>query len=170
MSKPQMSKSRMIRPHVAALALALFAPFAFAQFSLNAPPPTRAYVNYTAEPQTIPAGKHGVLQLHFQLLQGFHVNSHTPKSKLLIPTALTLQPPAGVTAGELEYPPGQPFSFSFDPNEKVDVYAGAFTVKLPIVATPGAHTMDATLKYQACDSASCYPPKTLPVKIMFTAK
>ena len=26
------------------------------------------------------------------------------------------------------------------------------------------------LKYQACDNASCYPPSTLPVKILFTAK
>jgi hypothetical protein len=160
----------MIRRHVVTLALAVFAPFAIAQFSLDAPAKSKAYVNYTAEAQTVPAGKHGVLQLHFQLLQGFHVNSHTPKSKLLIPTTLTLQASPGVTAGALEYPSGQPFSFSFDPNEKVDVYAGAFTVKLPVVATPGAHTMDATLKYQACDSASCYPPKTLPVKIVFTAK
>jgi hypothetical protein len=166
-----MSKLQNVRRHITALALAvLFAPFAFAQFSLDAPPQSRAYVNYTAEAQSVPAGKHGVLQLRFQLLQGFHVNSHTPKSKLLIPTALTLAPAAGVTAGALEYPPGQPFSFSFDPNEKVDVYAGAFTVKLPVVATPGSHTMDATLKYQACDNASCYPPKTLPVKIVFTAK
>jgi hypothetical protein len=151
-------------------AIATVAPFALAQFSLDAPARTKAYVNYTAEAQTVPAGKHGVLQLHFQLLPGFHVNSHTPKSKLLIPTALTLQPAAGVTAGALDYPAGQSFSFSFAPNEKVDVYANGFLVKLPVVATPGNHTMDATLKYQACDNASCYPPKTLPVKIMFTAK
>ena len=166
-----MNQPKPIRHILSALAVcAALAPFAFAQFSLDAPARTKAYVNYTAEAQTVPAGKHGVLQLHFQLLPGFHVNSHTPKSKLLIPTALTLQPAPGVTAGTLEYPAGQSFSFSFDPNEKVDVYAGTFIVKLPVVATPGAHTMDATLKYQACDNASCYPPKTLPVKIMFTAK
>ena len=171
MSASRVSISKMMRrPLVALGIIAAVAPFAFAQFSLDAPARTKAYVNYIAEAQTVPAGRHGVLQLHFQLLPGFHVNSHTPKSKLLIPTALTLEPAAGVTAGALEYPPGQSFSFSFDPNEKVDVYASAFTVKLPVVATPGAHTMDATLKYQACDTASCYPPKTLPVKIMFTAK
>jgi DsbC/DsbD-like thiol-disulfide interchange protein len=160
----------MHRPLAALAVLAAVASSAPAQFSLDAPAKSRAYVNYTAEAQTVPAGKHGMLQLHFQLLQGFHVNSHTPKSKLLIPTALTLQPAPGVTAGQLEYPAGQPFSFSFDPNEKVDVYAGAFIVKVPVTSTPGNHTMDATLKYQACDNASCYPPKTLPVKIMFTAK
>jgi hypothetical protein len=30
--------------------------------------------------------------------------------------------------------------------------------------------MDGTLKYQACDNASCYPPRTIPVKVLFTAK
>jgi hypothetical protein len=171
MSNYSISKSRKIRRALVTLTVfAVVVPFAFAQFSLDAPARSKAYVNYTAEAQTVPAGKHGVLQLHFQLLPGFHVNSHTPKSKLLIPTALTLQPAAGVTAGALEYPAGQSFSFSFDPNEKVDVYAGGFIVKLPVVATRGDHTMDATLKYQACDNSSCYPPRTLPVKIMFTAK
>jgi hypothetical protein len=161
----------MIRRPIAAFAfLAVAAQLAFAQITLDSPAKPKAYVVYNAQPQSVPAGKHGMLQLHFQLLQGYHVNSHTPKSPFLIPTALTLQPAPGVTPGTLEYPPGQPFSFSFDPKEKVDVYAAAFIVKLPVVATAGDHTMDATLKYQACDNASCYPPRTLPVKIMFTAK
>jgi hypothetical protein len=79
-------------------------------------------------------------------------------------------PASGVKPGDLAYPAGKPYSFSFDPKEKVDVYAGDFTIKLPVVATPGDHTMDGALKYQACDNASCYPPRTLPVKVMFTAK
>ena len=164
----------MIRRMLTSFAtLAVFAaavPFCHAQFGMDAPAKQKSYVTYTAEAQSIPAGPRAVLQLRFQLVPGFHVNSHTPKSDTLIPTALTLQPTAGVKPGDLVYPPGQPFSFSFDPKEKVDVYAGAFIVKLPVVATPGEHTMDATLKYQACDNASCYPPRTLPVKILFTAK
>jgi DsbC/DsbD-like thiol-disulfide interchange protein len=111
-----------------------------------------------------------MLELRFHVMTGFHVNSHTPTSPTLIATALTLQPANGVKAGELEYPAGKPYSFSFDPGDKLDVYAGDFTVKLPVVAAEGAHTMEGTLKYQACDNASCYPPKTLPVKVEFTAK
>jgi hypothetical protein len=45
------------------------------------------------------------------------------------------------------------------------VYAGDFTVKLPVVAAAGEHTVEGSLKYQACDNAACYPPKTLPVKV-----
>ena len=52
----------------------------------------------------------------------------------------------GVKAGTLEYPAGKPYSFSFDPRDKLDVYAGDFTVKLPVVAAAGAHTVDGTLK------------------------
>ena len=130
----------------------------------------KSYVLYAAEPQTIPAGKRGVLELRFHLVQGYHVNSHTPKSELLIPTVLTLQPADGVKAFPLEYPAGQPYSFSFDPTDKLDVYAGDFTVKLPVVATAGQHTVDGSLRYQACDNASCYPPRTIPVKVIFTAK
>ncbi|MEO8869526.1 MAG: protein-disulfide reductase DsbD domain-containing protein [Granulicella sp.] len=125
---------------------------------------------YVAEPQNVPAGKKAVVEVRFKVVNGFHVNSHTPKSDYLIPTALKLQPANGVTTSESVYPAGQEFSFSFSPKEKLDVYAGDFTVKLPVVAQAGEHTIDATLRYQACDHAACYPPKSLPVQILFTAK
>ena len=138
--------------------------------NMDAAAKAKAYVVFAAEPQTVAAGKHGTLDLRFHILPGYHVNSHTPKSDFLIPTALTLQPANGVTASAPEYPAGTPFAFSFDPNEKLDVYASDFTIKLPVVATAGSHTVEASLKYQACDHASCFPPKTLPVQVVFTAK
>ena len=77
----------------------------------------------------------------------------------LIPTALKLDPTEGVTPGTLEYPAGKEYSFSFDPKEKLDVYSGDFTVKVPLVAAAGEHTVLGTLRYQACDNAACYPPR-----------
>ena len=141
-----------------------------AQPQMDAAPKPKAYVLYAAESQTVPAGKAATLELRFQTVKGYHVNSHTPKSELLIPTTLTLQPAPGVKAGALQFPAGKPYSFAFDPTDKLDVYAGDFTVKLPVVATSGDHTIDGTLRYQACDNAACYPPRTLPVKVVFTAK
>jgi DsbC/DsbD-like thiol-disulfide interchange protein len=147
------------------------APLGSAQaINMNAPATPKSYVLYAAEPQAVAANKQCVLELRFQVMPGFHINSHTPKSKFLIPTALSLQPATGVKPGQPAFPAGQLYSFAFDPTDKLDVYAGSFTVKLPVVAAAGEHTIDATLKYQACDNASCYPPKTLPVKILFTAK
>lgn len=130
----------------------------------------KSYVVYAAEDQAVVAGRRSVLELSFHVVDGFHVNSHTPKSELLIPTKLTLQPSTGVKPENAEYPAGTEYSFSFDPTNKLDVYSGGFTVKLPVLATAGPHTIDGTLRYQACDHAACYPPKSLPVEIVFTAK
>ena len=152
------------------LFLAMTAQFSGAQLSMDAPAQPKSYVVYAAEQQTAPAGHRAVLELRFQIVPGFHINSHTPNSQLLIPTTLVLQPAGGVKTGALVYPAGQSYSFAFDPGDKLDVYAGGFTIRLPVVAAAGEHTLEGTLKYQACDNASCYPPKTLPVKIVFTAK
>jgi DsbC/DsbD-like thiol-disulfide interchange protein len=130
----------------------------------------KSYVVYAAEQQSVAAGRRGVLELHFRVVEGFHVNSHTPKSELLIPTQLTLQPVAGVKMAAIEYPTGISYSLAADPSEKLDVYSGEFTVKLPVVAEAGDHMVDGTLRYQACDQAACYPPKSLPVQVIFTAK
>ncbi|HEY6374453.1 MAG TPA: protein-disulfide reductase DsbD domain-containing protein [Edaphobacter sp.] len=139
--------------------------------SLDAPAPKpKQYVTFAAEPQVLKAGAKSVVELHFRVVDGFHVNSHTPKSELLIPTQVTFKPADGVKAGTVEYPVGTSYSFSFDPSEKLDVYSGAFTVKLPVVAEAGQHTVDGVLHYQACDHAACYPPKSLPVQVVFTAK
>jgi hypothetical protein len=139
--------------------------------NLDSPAPKpKSFVVYAAEQQNVPAAKRSVLELHFHVVDGYHVNSHTPKSELLIPTQITLQPASGVKAEAVQYPAGTSYSFSFDPTEKLDVYSGAFTVKLPVVADAGTHTMDGTLRYQACDHAACYPPKSLPVQVIFTAR
>ncbi len=132
--------------------------------------PKKSFVEYVAEPQEVPAGKASKLELRFHLLPGYHVNSHTPKSEFLIPTRVEMQPADGVRAGAIEYPAGHSYSFSFSPGETLDVYSDDFTVKLPVAAAKGPHEMDGELKYQACDKAACYPPKTLPIKVLFTAK
>lgn len=133
-------------------------------------PKPKSYISYSAEPQTIAAGKSAIVDLRFRVHDGFHVNSHTPKSELLIPTKLTFQPAFGVKIAELKYPVGTAYSFDFDPSEKLDVYSGPFTVKLPVVAEAGEHRIAGTLRYQACDHAACYPPKTLAVEVLVTAK
>src|SRR5271168_3659090 len=84
--------------------------------NLDAPPvKAQGYVVYDAEPQVVKAGKASVLELRFKVRDGYHVNSHTPKSDLLIPTAIKLQPADGVKAAEVVYPAGTAYSFSFDP-------------------------------------------------------
>jgi Disulphide bond corrector protein DsbC len=135
-----------------------------------APAKPKGHVVFASEQQSVKAGKPGVLELHFKVDEGFHVNSHTPKSELLIPTAVTIQPATGVKAGAAVYPAGTQYSFSFQPNEKLDVYSGEFVVKVPVTAAVGDYMLEGSLHYQACDHAACYPPKTLALQVPFTAK
>jgi hypothetical protein len=79
-------------------------------------------------------------------------------------------PESGLKVAAAEYPAGTTYSFSFDPREKLDVYQGDFVIKVPVVAAAGAHELKGKLTYQACDTAACYPPRTLPVDVLFTAK
>jgi len=164
----------MPRPYLLAVILFVFpvpsALQATAQISLDPHAAAKAYVMYTDEAQTIAANKPATLELLFQVLSGYHINSHTPGSDFLIPTVVTLAPAAGIKTRDPHYPSGTPYSFDFDPGTKLDVYAGEFIIRLPVVASAGEHTLEGTLKYQACDNASCYPPRTVPLKLLFNAK
>lgn len=150
--------------------LAASAPCTAQSINLGGPAMSKSYIAYTPLPQTIPANHSATLELNFRVLPSYHVNSHKPTLDYLIPTALTVPAVTGVRAGEPAYPAGQPYAFAFDPKTRLSVYAGDFIVKLPVTAAPGAHSIEATLRYQACNNASCFPPKNLPVKIDFTAK
>ena len=130
----------------------------------------KQYVVFAAEPQAVAAGKRAMLELRFKVLDGYHINSHAPKSELQIPTVVALAAGDDVKVSPAEYPAGKPYSFSFDPSEKLDVYQGDFTVRVPVVAGVGAHELKGQLTYQACDTAACYPPRTLSVDVLFTAK
>ena len=69
--------------------------------------------------------------------------------------------------GEAVYPAGSSYQVGTD---TLDVYTGAFTVRLPVTAAVGEHEVDGELSYQACDRAACYPGKTLKVRVLFTAR
>lgn len=135
-----------------------------------APSGPRGHVQFAAEPQTIAAGKPTTLQLRFHVDPGFHINSHTPKSEMLIPTKIAVEDAPDMSVTGVDFPQGTLYSFSFEPKEKLDVYTGDVTLTVHLTAKPGAHTLKGALRYQACDSTACYPPKMLLVEQPFTAK
>ena len=108
-----------------------------------------------------------IVNLNFRVPPGYHINSNTPKSEFLIPTALKMELPTDIILGKIEYPPGEDASFPFSPDEKLSVYSGDFTIALGVhpleSVVPGKYVMHGVLRYQACDNAACYPPKSLPV-------
>ena len=117
------------------------------------------------------AGKTSTVELRFRVMDGLHINSHTPREDTLIPTAITLAPTAGVKAMGWEYPQGVDFALALEPNHKLSVYTGEFAVHLRVkVSAAGTQTVPATLRYQACDMNACMPPRTLPFTLEITAK
>ena len=127
-------------------------------------------LSYVAEPAVVAAGRPATVEVHLRVRDGLHVNSHKPKSDLLIATVATLAGDDGVKAGAVEYPAGVSYSFASDPADVLDVYTGEVTLRVPVVAAKGEHALHGTVRYQACNDRSCFPPKTLVVEVPFTAR
>lgn len=116
---------------------------------------------------TAPRTVQTMVDLNFRVGKGFHINSNTPKSEFLIPTALKMDVPTDIALGKIAYPAGTDVSFPFSPDEALSVYTGDFTITVAVhplkSVVPGKYVMHGVLRYQACDNAQCFPPKTLPV-------
>ena len=158
------------KPHGAAqlsvlvsLILLLPAGLSSAQTPGKAPSLTMAPVPLT----TAQRAQATMVDLNFRVPAGYHINSNTPKSEFLIPTALKMDLPTDIILGKIEYPAGADMSFPFSPDEKLSVYSGDFTIAVAVhplhSVVPGKYVMRGVLRYQACDNAACYPPKNLPV-------
>ncbi|MGA8940329.1 MAG: protein-disulfide reductase DsbD domain-containing protein [Acidobacteriaceae bacterium] len=116
------------------------------------------------------AGEPQVVELRFRVDDGFHINSHTPDDQLLIPTVLRLDAGSRVKVEDELYPKGSTFRLPLGSGETLDVYQGEFLVKVRLVAAKGASTLTGALHYQACDNASCFPPRTLRVMVAVTGE
>lgn len=119
------------------------------------------------DPITVTRGKSGTVTLNFRVPPGYHINSNTPKTEFLIPTALKMDAPTDIALTKFTYPQGKDMAFPFAPDEPLNVYTGDFAVSMTVrplhTVQPGKYAIHGDLKYQACDNAACYPPKHLPV-------
>jgi hypothetical protein len=127
-------------------------------------PVGRDHVELLSDAVDVAAGKTQDVELRFRVDPGFHINSHTPMDEFLIPTKLTLDG-AGVKVVSEEYPTGVKFKLPIGEGTILDVYQGEFRVMLRVLAPKGATTLSGMLRYQACDNAACFPPRTLGVKV-----
>ncbi|HTR27382.1 MAG TPA: hypothetical protein VMI10_25655 [Terriglobales bacterium] len=116
---------------------------------------------------TATQGGAATVPITFNVAGGYHINSNHPKSDYLIPTALKMEATTDIVIGKTTYPDGQDMSFAFAPDEKLNVYTGAFKIDILVrplhSVQPGKYIVRGSLRYQACDNKACYPPKNLPV-------
>jgi hypothetical protein len=117
------------------------------------------------EQVTTPAGKPTAVEMHFRVANGLHINSHTPTEDYLIPTTLFIPQASGVRLQNATYPEGTDITLPVDPNTRLNVYTGEFTILARIVADRGNHLVVAKLHFQACDNNACMPPKSITVPI-----
>jgi hypothetical protein len=122
------------------------------------------------EQVSVAVGKDSVIELHFKINPGMHINSHTPSEKGLIATRLMVGEIAGVKLGTVEFPAGAEYSLAAMPKEKLSVYTGEFVVRAHLRAAAGQHLLQGALRYQACDVNACYPPREAPVAVDVVAR
>jgi len=122
------------------------------------------------EQVSVAAGRDAVIEMHFRVNHGMHINSHTPKEKWLIPTKLLVTTSPELKVERMEFPAGEDYTLAAMPKAKLSVYTGDFVVRAHIVARPGQHILQGTLRYQACDTNSCYPPREAPIAVDVIAK
>jgi hypothetical protein len=132
--------------------------------------PHKEHVALLSDAVQVIAGSPQVVELRFRVDDGYHINSHTPKDELLMPTVLNLEGASGVQVMGETYQKGVPFELhvagSGDAKgELMDVYEGEFRVMVRLTVPKGASTMSGALHYQACVNDACFPPKTLPLMV-----
>jgi Disulphide bond corrector protein DsbC len=114
---------------------------------------------------TVPARRATEIELHFRVADGFHINSHVPSEKWLIPARLAVVEVAGLNVSAVDFPPGADYALKVAPQQKLSVYTGEFVLHAHLTAQPGEHVLTGGLRYQACDESSCLPPHTIPVSV-----
>ena len=112
-------------------------------------------------------GGNVVAVVHVKLEKDWHVQLNKPSEPNFIPTVLKPEPTPGVTVTTIKYPEGK--------SEKVQglakplsVYEEDFQINVLLALDARAKlplTIPAVLTYQACQGASCYPPKRLKLEI-----
>lgn len=116
-------------------------------------------------PARLAAGSKETVVVEMTIGAGWHVNSHTPSDKFLIPTDLELAATAG-TLSPFRYPKDVEKRFSFS-ETPLKVYEGTvrFEADLELPAgSSGEASIHGSLTYQACNDRQCYAPAKVPLE------
>jgi hypothetical protein len=121
-------------------------------------------------PEHAAAGSKVPVVVEMGIAPGFHVNSHTPSDKFLIPTNVAVSATAG-SLSAFRYPRDVEKRFSFS-DKPLRVYEGTvrFEADLELPAhTKGEVRLQGGLTYQACNDVQCFAPAKIPLEALLTA-
>ncbi len=121
----------------------------------------RAEVAPVVVTSPVRAGSPATIALHVRLPKDIHVQSNKPRDPLLIPTVLTLEPPAGIAVESIEYPAASDLSQP-ERKEPLAVYGSEFAITVRLSLAAGLRASEVAipgvLRYQACNDTVCFPP------------
>jgi DsbC/DsbD-like thiol-disulfide interchange protein len=121
----------------------------------------KAEVSPLVDADAVHAGSTFRVALQVSLPDGLHVQSNQPRDPLLIPTALTIEPTAGVTVVEVAYPEPTDFAQAGQ-QQPLSVFEQRFVIGARLTidrsVAPGEIVVPVRLRYQACDASTCFAP------------
>jgi hypothetical protein len=112
----------------------------------------------------LPAGASCRIAIVLNIKEGWHINQNPPANDFQMPTSFTMKTKLGSKLLNVKYPKGHKFDFpGFD--EPLMVYEGQIvlfgTIEVPEEAAGKHEEFELNIKYQACSSDRCEPPRTL---------
>ena len=129
-----------------------------------------ARVTPLVEHDRVAAGSTVRAALEVALPEGFHVQSNQPRDPSLIPTKISFTAPSGVTVTEVVFPPAVELK-QLGVDQPLAVFEREFAIGVVFSVAKGTARGDLVvpgqLRYQACNDAVCFPPKTVPVEWTF---
>ncbi len=118
-----------------------------------------------AAPPQVAAGARAAVVVEMTLGEGWHVNSHSPGEKFLIPTDVSLTTTLG-TLSEIRYPTHVERRFAFA-DKPMLVYEGTVRFEADLTVPAGARgevVVGGTVSFQSCNERQCFAPAKLPVE------
>ncbi len=116
----------------------------------------------SVSPTNLVPGASVRLTVEIEITKPWHINAN-PASEGLIATELKFETSPALTITHIEYPAGQTIQVGWS-DQPVALYSGQITILADARvanAAPGPATINASLRYQACDDEKCLLPKTL---------
>lgn len=140
-----------------------------AWFGVQAPantPVETAHLSLTASTSAAAVAPGGKVTLQIDVTPKPKMHVYAPGQDGYIPIQLTVTADPVFTAAKAKYPAGEKYVMPAI-NETQLVYAKPFRVTQELTLKPSAQgtiTIKGSVRYQACDDAICYLPKTIPVE------
>jgi hypothetical protein len=119
-------------------------------------------VRVTPSQARVAAGETVHVTVQLALDKGWHVNSHAPTQKELVPTEVMLADGAPATLGPVSYPPGEDVTLGAG-ERPVSVYLREARIEAAVTINPGTPAglleLPVVVRFQAASDRSCLAPE-----------